>query len=328
MELITREQVEASLISDVTKRNFQQLIETCKNAPITKETIRVNYPVLSQLRDVYFYLKERLEEENKPDKERIKIRTEVFNGYMKQIEQVLSVAEPQMVETNKSILLAERIINSEIDKQLSIRKRHVEFVKEMTHKIVVTTDSKELGRIQSLIGTEKSRTSFYGEYHIHISASCDALLALIDSHKRIIKENAKLKKDQEKYNLKNDIAKVTELEEHIRYNEQVIKENAESLASEAFNQILGIETKGEKVESLAVQPRTHRWSYKILDIEKLYKEIPDLVELVPNKKAINAFVKEKSEAGGLDDIEDNVISGLAIYWKSFFVAIKTDSDAS
>lgn len=328
MELITREQVEASLISEVTKRNFQQLIETCKKAPITKETIGVNYPTLSQLREVHVYLKERLDEENKPDKDRIKIRTEVFSGYMKQIEQVLAVAEPQMVETNKSILLAERVVNNEIEKQLAIRKRHVEFVKEMTHKIVVTSDSKELGRIQSLIGTEKSRTSFYGDYHEHISKSCDALLRLIDDHKRIIKENTKLKKDQERYKAKNDIAMVTQLEEHIRHNEDVIKENAEALASEAFGHILGIQTNTEKIESMAVQPRTHRWSYRILDIEKLHKEMPHLTEIVPNKKSINAFLKEKTEEGNLDNIEDNVFSGLSIYWKSFFVAIKTDSDAA
>lgn len=328
MEMITREQVEASLISEVTKRNFQQLIEVCRNAPITRENIQVNYPVLLQLRELHQYLKERLEEENRLDKERIKIRSDVFGGYMKQIDQILTAAEPQLIETNKSILLSERAVNQEIDKQLAIRRRHVEFVKETTHKIIVTQDAKELGRIQSLIGTEKSRTGFYGDYHECIVTACDALLKLIDDHKRIIKENVKLKKDQEKYQAKGDISMETALEEQIRHNQDVIKENAEALASEAFSQILGIQTVTEKVESLAVHPRTHRWSYRVIDIEKLQKEMPHLVELVPNKKAINAFVKEKSDPGELDEIEDNIFSGLAIFWKSYFVAIKSDSDAA
>ena len=321
MELITKESVEATLISEITKRNFQHLIETCKTAPITKETIKTNYPILLQLRDLHSFLESRLEEENKPDQERIDARKAAYGVYMKQIEEVLAAAEPDLISVNRSILLDEKEFTTVVDKENEIKKRHIDFVKETVHKIVVSTDNKELARIQSLIGTEKSRKAYYGEYHPNIEASCDALLGLIDEQKRIIKENAKLKKEQDKFKEKGDEPMVTELQNQILYNTEVIKENAEHIATEAFKQISSVTIYKPDIESAAIQPRTRRWHYKIIDIDKLYKEMPHLVEKVPNKKAINAFVKEKTEAGGLDSLNDNVFSGLAIFFKRFYVEL-------
>ena len=322
MELITREIVESTLISEITKRNFQHLIETCKTSPITKETIKTNYPILLQLRELSDYLEDRLDNENKEDLERINTRKEAYSAYIKPIKQVLAAAESQLIEVNTCIMLDERELLQLINKENEIKKRHIEFVKEMVHKIVVAIDNKELARIQSLIGTEKSRKAYYGAYHSNIEVSCDALLELINEQKRMIKENSKLKKDQERYKTIGDDPMVAELENQIRYNTEVIKENAEHIASKAFQEISTVTLYRSDIESGAIHPRTRRWSYKVLDIEKLHKDMPHLVELVPNKKAIGAFVKEKSETDNLDELKDNIFSGLAIYYKQFYVEIQ------
>ena len=80
MLLITKESVEAGFISEITKRNFHQLVEACKIAPISKENIKINYPTLLQLREVYLYLKEQLDNENKEDLARVKTRRDAYKN--------------------------------------------------------------------------------------------------------------------------------------------------------------------------------------------------------------------------------------------------------
>lgn len=321
MTKLTKELVEASLIPELTNQGWQQLIEATKNIQITPDTISVAYNDLSKLRLIYEYLDGRLDEENKEDKERIKARNEGYGKIMKQIYEILMSAEPQFIEGNKQILAKEKVVKLEIKKQNDIRSRHVEFVNDMTKFITAASDTKELARIQSLIGTEKSRTPFYGDYHPIIKDVCDSLLKLIDDRKRMIKDNAKLEKEYKKWFDTGDIVMATQIKEQIELNQLVIAENAQQIAQDAYKQVSAVAILDNELVSAAISPRLHRWSWKISDIELLYKKMPELVEKVPNTKAVNAFMKQKIEEKELNADQDNNFNGLVLYWKSFFVSV-------
>lgn len=328
MEHLTKEMVIANLLPEIAKNNIQQLIDAGKKIKIEKETISINYDDLKKVRTAYEMLKDRMEEENQPDKDRIKARKEGYEYYLKQLESILESAEPILIQYNYEIKKQEAVILGEIMAKNKIKARHIEFVNDMTKMIALAESSKDLARVQSLIGTEKSRTSFYGDYFPIISDVCDTLIGLIAERKRIIKENDQLKKDFERWKAAGDTAKAIQIKEQIDGNVRFIEQNIEDISQKAYKQVSDVALTDTEFVSASISPRLHRWSWRVDNIEKLYQKRPDLVVKEPNTKAINAFMKEQVAGEELDELEDNLFDGLVLYKKPFFVAVKTKTDAS
>lgn len=328
MEHITKEMVIANLLPEIAKNNIQQLIDAGKKIQISKETISIDYDNLKKIRLAYEMLKKRMDDENQPDKDRIKARKEGYDHYLKQMEDVLENADPVLTQLNYEIKKDEHLVILEITRKNEIKARHIEFVNETAKMIALAQSNKELATIQSLIGTEKSRESFYKEYFPVISEVCDSLLSLIGERKIIIKENDKLKKEYEMWKAAGDITKAIELKEQIEFNERVIDQNVEEISQKAYKQISDVALSDTEFISRSISPRLHRWSWRVDDIEKLHKKRPGLVVKEPNVKAINAFMKEQQALENMDDLEDNSFDGLVLYRKPFFVGIKTKGDAS
>lgn len=315
-------------MSDAAKYNVEKLIEIGNKMVISRDTIAADYETLLNLRDFYMFLKERKDAEDKPDKDRIKARKEGYDTYMKRIEAILEKAEPDFVALNTDIKLQEKVIIGQIEKNNAIRNRHKEFVNEMVKSVMVAEDNKELGRIQSLVGSEKARKTFYGDYFLVIEDVCNSLLQLVDERKLFIKSNQKLSAEMKKWTDAGDIPKATQIKEQMDQSERVLHQNALAIAQDAYKKVSDVQMQDTDIVSAAITPRLHRWSWKVDDIELMYKKTPNLVVKEPNTKAINAFLKEKVEADELDDLEDNVFNGLILYRKQFYVSIKSKDDAS
>jgi hypothetical protein len=326
MEKLTKELVVASLIPDLAKLDWQTLFDTAKKIKVEKETIGVNYSDAMKLRELHVYLRNKQKQEDEADKARIKARKEGYDTYCKPIEEILLALDPEFHRINKEIMAEENDAEVIIAKQNQIRTRHIEFVNDIVHQISAAPDAKDLARIQSLVGSEKSRTSYYGPYFPNVEDSCNELLKLIESRKNILKENAKTQKAYDKAIEKGDHAAAVELKELMEYNERVIKENAQAIAESAYQKVAEISLKLSELESASIRPRQKRWSYRIEDIELLYKKNPELVILEPNAKAIGLVVKEQAKV--LADNEEFELNGLVIYQKHFYVAIKTTDDAA
>lgn len=318
----------ANLLPEIAKNNIQQLIDAGKKIKISKETISIDYDNLKKIKYAHEILKKRMDDENQPDKDRIKARKEGYDYYLKQLEDVLEAADPVLVELNYQIKKEESLVIEEIKKKNQIKARHIEFVNDTTKMIALAESNKDLAKVQSLIGTEKSRSSFYGDYFPVISDVCDALLSLIDDRKKIIKENDKLKKEYEMWRAAGDTTKAIELKGKIEQNDRFIHQNIEDISQKAYNQVSDVALMDTEFISASIIPRLHRWSWRVDDIEKLYHKRPSLVIKEPNVKAINSFMKEHQVDGELDELEDNLFDGLVLYKKPFFVAVKTKSDAS
>ena len=318
----------ANLLPEIAKNNIQQLIDAGKKIKIEKETISINYDDLKKVRAAHEMLKDRMDEENQPDKDRIKARKEGYEYYLKQLEAILEAAEPILIKYNYEIKKQETAIIGEIMAKNQIKARHIEFVNDTTKMIALAESSKDLARVQSLIGTEKSRTSFYGDYFPIISDVCDTLIGLIAERKRIIKENDQLKKDFERWKAAGDTTKAIQIKEQIDGNVRFIEQNIEDIAQKAYKQVSDVALINTEFVSASISPRLHRWSWRVDNIDKLYQKRPDLVVKEPNTKAINAFMKEQVAGEELDELEDNLFDGLVLYKKPFFVAVKTKTDAS
>lgn len=316
---ITKEQIETGLISDVSKKNFFELIEIAKNAVIDKATIKATYPTFASLRELYLFLEATEDDHTEMLKELLKAIKAGFDVYKKPIKKLLEEAEPRLIKANAEIKKDEKEKLAAIVKHNAIRQEHIDFVKGIVKKIVSCNDSRELGRIQQSIGTEKSRAKFYGDHHEKVVATCDLLLKLVDQRKDIIKENASLVSQMNAAGESKDYPLQVQLKERIDVNQRTIEEHAEVIADHAFSEITGIPLMKEEIISEAVIPRTHRWSWRIADAHLLYKKMPELVTIEGKPKDIKAFMDSKE--GELIEDADNVFHGLVLYRKPFFVEI-------
>lgn len=326
MDKLTKELVVASLIPDLAKLDWQTLFDTAKKIKVERDTIGVNYADAQKLRELHIYLRNKQKQEDEPDKARIKARKEGYDTYCKPIEEILAALDPEFHRINKEIIVEESDIEAAISKQNQIRARHIEFVNDIVHQISAAPDAKDLARIQSLVGSEKSRIAFYGSYFPNVEDSCNELLKLIESRKSIIKENAKTQKTYDKAIEKGDHAAAVELKELMEHNERVIKENAQAIAESAYQKVAEITMKISELESASIRPRQKRWSYRIEDIALLYRRNPELVNLEPNAKAIGLLLKEQTKT--MSEGEEFGLNGLIIYQKHFYVSIKTTDDVA
>lgn len=326
---LTKELVVASLIPEVARNNIQQLIEVGKGIIPTEETIKVDYENLLKIRDMWTLLEKRRKEEDAQDRERIKARKEGYDKYMKPMEEILEAAEPILAAINHKLWSAEKDVVESIKLHNERQEALTSFVNEIAKAVAVAPDSKELVMIQKLIGTEKSKSSFYGEYKSKmVDGVCDALLSMIAERKQILKENQKVQHEYDTWLAAGDIDKAAQLKDTIELNNIMAQQNIERIADGAFQQISSILPVSTNFESATIHPRLHRWSWRVDDIELLYKKNPPLVSKEPNKKAINDFMKEKSDADELKLDCENNFNGLVVWRKPFFVSVKTSNDAS
>lgn len=325
---ITKELVVASLISETTRLNLQQFLDQAKAIRHDKEGLSANYELLLRLRSIWEFLDKRRKEEDKAEKDIIATRKVGYEEIMNPIAELLDAADPHIFVLNTEILLEERRIGETIQKQITTRDSLAEFVNDTIRAIVGAPDNKELVRIQKLIGSEKSHKNKYGEYAPIAEEAFDDLLKLIDGRKKLIVESARLEEDLKNAIKENDQPAVIQIKEMLEVGKRELEENAAGIADDAFKKVSGLPIVGSDFISKAVKPRTHRWSWRVDDIELLYKKRPDLVVKEPNTKAINAFLKEKTEAEELDEYTETSFSGLTLFRKPFYTSVKGQKDAS
>jgi hypothetical protein len=324
---ITKELVVASLISETTRLNLQTLLEQAKSIRYDRDALSSNYDLLLKLRGIWDYLDKRRKEEDKVEKDIIATRKSGYDEIMNPIAELLDAADPHLFALNTEVLLEEKVIGDAIKKQISTRDALAEFINDTIRIIIGAPDNKELIRIQKSIGSEKSHKTKYGEYASLLEGICDELLELINGRKKLISENSKLQEQLDKAILGNDEPAKVHITELMEIGKRELEENAASISDNAIQKISSLPIIGYDAVSKAIKPRTHRWSWRVDNMELLYKKYPEFVVKEANTKAINAFMKEKSESEELDEYKENNFSGLVLYRKPFYVAVKTQKDA-
>lgn len=324
---ITKELVVAGLISETTRLNLQSLLEQAKSIRYDREALSANYDLLLKLRSIWDFLDKRRKEEDKIEKEIIATRKAGYEEIMDPIAELLDAADPHLFALNTEILLEEKAIGDAIKKQITSRDALAEFINDTIRIITGAPDNKELVRIQKSIGSEKSHKAKYGEYAPILEGICDELLELINGRKKLIAENGNLQEQLNKATAENDEPAKVHITELMEIGKRELEENAANISDNAIQKISSLPIIGYDAVSKAIKPRTHRWSWRVDDIDLLYKKSPEFVVKEPNTKAINAFMKEKSEAEELDEYKENNFSGLVLYRKPFYVSVKTQKDA-
>lgn len=325
---LTKELVVASLISETTRLNLETFLEKAKSIRHDRDSLSANYDLLLTLRNIWDYLDKKRKDEDKVEKDIIATRKAGYEEIMNPIAELLDAADPEIFALNTEILLEEKKLGEKIKEQIADRDALAEFINSTIRTIVAAPDNNELVRIQKLIGSEKSHKGKYGEYASIAGEACDDLLKLIDGRKKLIVEGGKLQENLNKATAVNDQPAIVEIKKLMDAGKQELEENAASISDNAFKKVSGLPIVGYDVVSKAVKPRLHRWSWRVDNMDLLYKKSPHFVVKEPDTKVINAFMKKKSEDGELDEYKENEFNGLVLFRKPYYVAVKTTKDAS
>lgn len=243
-----------------------------------------------------------------------KVSKEVSDPLMNMIKE-----KKQEIEGVNNIVIADTIKKTlEQSRVNKIKNSMTLFINSCTMGITSATTDTQIVEIQKRIGSEKSRVSFYEEFIIEFFAKCDALTPIINNRKKQIRSLNEINKTYQKAIDENDVEKLPILRYKKEKLENEMEETTLRLQEEAFNQIANEVpvTAGEPVGE--VLSGNNRWRWEVLDIQKLYKKHPELVELVPNKTTIGEYIAaHKSEWKESQNIDITISDAIKFFIKKY-----------
>ena len=263
-------------------------------------------------------LDESRENKKKPYTAAGKIIQEAFNEVDAPIKDILDRKTAEFQKVNSEVQAEQAKIDAENKKTAEIKHSIQSFVNTTTIAITNAETDTEIVRIQKAIGSEKSRTAYYGSFIDELKTSCDNLNPLINQMKESIRKKADIERQQQAAELANDQVKLVELMEAKELLDEKMNEEAVRIKEKAFEQAVSIETPVIESLSEVVAPRRKTWKWKVDDLQMLYKKMPHLVELTPNKVKIQELIDTKKAEGSLKGIEELNIFGLTLYIEKLY----------
>lgn len=315
---VSKEVVKSVFNLELASENYQKLLQEAENIVFTKENINQDYTALKKLREIRKKLDESREEKKKPFTAAGKAIQDAYNELDKPIKDVLDRKTAEFTKVNDEIKAENLRIEQENQKKFNIQQSIQEFVNNTTIDITKAETDTEIIRIQKAVGSEKSRSGYYGEFLDQLKVSCDNLTPLINERKAFIRERAELEEKEKQALSNNDHNEMVKIKEAKELLEFSVNENAIRMQETAFEQAVNIVpvVVGEMAEVVA--PRRSSWKWRVDDITSLYKKMPHLVELTPNKTKIDELLATKKAEGSLKGIDELKIFGLTLYLEKLY----------
>lgn len=196
-----------------------------------------------------------------------------------------------------------------------IKKLIDDYIMKVAQEIAGLVDIASLTKLQQSLGLEKTRKQTYGDQLPDLIARIDILKPLLDDKKTVLQLSDKTKKDSE-------TALNAGQDELYLQNEEKLEDLG---AKVNFNNIQAVETALSTTNSSApqvaeeiypeIKAKRRTWEYSVEDIALLYKKNPELVELIPNHKAIKELMKKQAEDKTL---KAGTVNGLTFSYKSTY----------
>lgn len=317
-EQITKELAKSIFNLELAAEGYQKFLQDAENITFTPDNLRNEHTALKKLREIRKRLDESREAKKKPLTVAGKAIQDAFNELDKPIKDVLDRKEAEFRKVNEQVKAEQDAIEMQNKKNAEIKQTLQSFINTTTISITNALSDAEIVRIQKAIGTEKSRTGYYGSSIDELRASCDSLNPLINERKESIRHKNELEKAIEAARNGGNQFKAVELMEEKELLEAGMNENAIRIKEKAFQQAVSFET--PIVESVAevVPPRRQTWKWRVDDLQATLKKMPELVEIVPNKANIQALIDEKKADKSLNGLEEFKLPGITLYLEKLY----------
>lgn len=313
---ITKELVKATFNIELTRLNYQQILQSVENIEWTRENI--DQPLLDPAKFVAGKLTEKKDQEKRPLIDAGKIVQTEYNDVFNPLNDVISR------KANERKILADKIqkevdeANAEAEKIRTINSTMASFISDITNQITAADNDKAIVAIEMRIGSEIARKNIYQDLLPKMKEQFEELKPLIKKQKEYIKTLKALEKGQDIAIADGDDNKAVELRQKADEIKETIEENKIRLQQKAFEQV---ENSGISVGIPTVNaPKASRkwWTWEVSNPELLYKKRPDLVDMVPNKKKIDEIFDKMKASGEFDGKSEVIKGGIRFYEEKSF----------
>ncbi len=310
--------VKAMFNKEIVRRDYQKILQGLSNLHFSKDNLQPFYPEFKASDKLLKELDEVRKELGKPSSELLDRLMRIFREVTEPISTLTASKKAELKAANE--LAAAELRQSQAEKMRvdGIKKKIGDFINEVTRDIGFADDDTKIVSIQKRVGTEKSRTTYYAEFLPELKEKCDALTPVINERKEFIRKANDLRNQQEQALIDNDPVKAAQTKGELEYVEAALTENTIRLQEQAFEQASSIETIVPETMINVAKAKTRRWLWKVDDINLVYKKMPHLVTLEPNRQAIDTILATKRADGSLKGKEEEKMNGITFYLEKYY----------
>lgn len=317
---ITKQQIIALFNTETIRWNYNKMLQGLKGMEITKDNLKESYPEFKEADKFIKSITEWRKAQAKPFNDVDALFLEVSKEIIEPISEALTLLKTQVKiasEANAAEIAQAKKEQARVD---LISSTMGQFINKVTADITLATTDDEIVLIQKLIGSEKSKKTFYAEFLHELVAKCDALTPTINEQKNRIRELNKFNEQFVQALKQNDSVKASELKDKIEETNAVLVENSIRLQERAFEQSLTItQTEVGQPEVNVAKGKTTRWRWKVEDVELLHKKYPQFTKIVTNDDEIEIFMRDQRELGTFKtDLTEIMIKGITFYKEKYF----------
>jgi hypothetical protein len=313
---ITKELVQASYNVELTRLNYQKVLQDAENINWTPENIKED--LLAQAKFVASKLTEKKEIDKRPLIDAGKIYQAQYNSVFNPINDVISRKATERKLLADKLQREEDEALAEAERNNAIKRTIVHFVSEITNQITEADTDDKIVLSEKKVGSEMSRKSYYGIHINDLKEQCEALKPLIKKQKEYIRVLSSLNKGTDSAMQKGDDHTAVELRQQAEELKSVIDENKIRLQQLALQQVENSDSYvGIPTISAPNASRT-TWKWRVDDLQLLFKKMPHLIDLIPNKEKIDAILKEKRESGQMNGKREDKMFGITFYEEKTF----------
>ena len=178
---------------------------------------------------------------------------------------------------------------------------------------------EELTGIEKLIGSHKANSSRYAEFLPELVEKASLLTPLIKTQKESIKKLEALKAAENAANEAGDDQAVIDARE----SQELLTDKIQEMSIKVQEKAIGMATKADVVEPEVVmsespKPRRTTYEWTCHDVDLLFKKMPHLVTLTPNKEKIDELLVTKRLEGAFKDTDSIEFFGITFFIKKIF----------
>ena len=317
-ELVTEAKLKALFNTQLIKKGYPKLLQGLENLSFSKDTLQPTYPELKAADQFLKELETIRTEIGKPYADTARLIKRVFDEITEPIS-TLTASKKAELKTSNELAAAElKKAQQENARVEGIKATIGNFINTVTREISLAETDTTIVAIQKKIGTEKSRTGYYAEFLNELKEKCDALTPAINTRKESIRKYQELEKEQEAALKSNDPIKAAQIKGEMEYVDAALMEDTIRLQEQAFEQAASIETVVAEPLINVAKVKTRRWLWKVEDMALLYKKMPHLVKLEPDRAAIDIILATKRADGSLKGKEEEKMNGITFYQEKYY----------
>lgn len=311
--VVTQEIINARFAKELTALKYEDALQKFTAYQITPDNLVDAQEKMKKVRAFVRRISEIKDAGKKPALEECRYWDTAYKAVLVPLETVLQEKDKALQEVTNKIaqenLEKERErrrvdgIEKDIDNTLLTYSQHIAGAK----------DTPTLVTIEKLLGSLKGNKSRFQEFLPKFVERCGELTPIIKKQKEVIKKLEELESQRLQAEKDQDDRKLLELQEKQAEVTQSFEENKIVVQETSIQQAIRPDIQVAESVPTEIKYRRQSWKWEVADIKELYKKMPHLVELTPNKEKIDELLKTKKADGSLKNIEELNYFGLKIY---------------